>query len=1623
MTSEPRSSASYAYYSFPPTPDRSSPTPTSSKTTSPQTPTPSARKSTSKEPTPSPQTAHTSKSMAPSPAAGKKPPLPQTPTKLGKNPGSSTTPKLGQSSKAGDSAQNTAKSTTGTPASGAKGALGKAQGAAPNKATGSPKLPPRPQGAPPKASGAAGKASEIANKGKDKAQDTVKDTQDKAEDAKGGISMKDNDPADEADNEGETPGGKVSQIGNETQEESSAVSTSNDDELSEAVPNPADDDDDDATVEGAKDTAQDTADDTDATEEVGGATGGAAGGATGALSGAAGKAKDTADGAKETADGAAEKTKDTAEDAAEKTKDTAGDAANGDVEGAADGAVQGAKDTADDAKDKAEDTAGDAKDQADDTVDGVKDQAEDTAGDAKDQADDTVDGVKDQAGDVEDAVPDEADGAVDGAKETVEDAADGLPDLSILKGLEVGEDGKILNADGEQIGQLDEGDPEDLAGKTIGDDGEILDEDGDVIGRASVLPDQAQELGDQAKGGLPEIGALEGLEVGDGGNIMGPDGNAIGKLVEGNPGDLIGKTLNEKGEILDEDGDVVGRAMVVPGLDILEGHEIGEDGKIFNEEGEVIGQLTEGDAEQLAGQTINDAGEILDEDGDVIGRAEVIPPGVEDMIDGAQEDVEEAAEEAAGITPDLSILEGKKINKKGKILDEEGEVIGQLTEDSDPKKCAGKIPNENGEITDENGDVIGKVEVVPGDAADEAMKALHPELLEQAGEEIGEEVGDQVPEITPDFSILEGLKVNKKGQVLNEDGEPIGELVEGEASECAGKKINEKGEVLDKDGNVIGKVQVVQGEAADDAMKELHPELLEQAKEAAVEAVGPDLSVLEGLKVNKKGEVVNEDGDVIARLSEGELDDVRGKKINEKGEILDSEGNVIGKVELIPEEGEEEEGETGPELPPLSILEGLKCNKSGAIVDADGNPVGKLVEGDAKKLSKMGAECDAEGQFWDGKGRVIGRAETIAPEDNEEEAPFAGLEGLIVVKDGWVQDENENTVGVITEGDPKKLVGRLVDEDGDVIDKRGNVIGHAERYEEEEQEEPEKPDLSILKGLEVNKQGNVIGPDGVPIARLVEGNAKELAGKKCDEEGQLWNDSGKVIGRCELIPENEREAKPEGPFAGLEGCVVVTDGYVEDEDGNKVGVVVEGDPKKLRGRAVDDDGDIVDKNGTTLGHAERYEEEEEPAADLSSLAGKVVNKQGNVVDEHGTIFGRIAEGDPKTLAGRKVDGEGQIWSDDGKVIGRAELIPGGEQEKPEGPFSAFEEVTVAKDGMVVDQDGEIVGRLVEGQDEKALVGRKVDGDGDILDKSGNVIGKAERWEPEEKERRVNPMSGHKVNKDGEVRDENGELLGMVTEGHLPTLIGLEVDDNGYVIDNDGNRVGECTLIQNIPEEEQPEMTEEEREALRKKQEDAEIADKMNYILTQTLERIDPVLKQITERLEKADRTPKEELDEEELVKDVKPMLEEGGRILQECNGAIRGLDPDGHIAANAKARAASGEATPEEHRLAENLKELTTNVVKTIDNAKKRVADMPHAKKELSPLWGLLTEPLFQIIAAVGLLLSGVLGLVGKLLNGLGLGGLVNGILGGLGIDKLLGGMGLGSISEALGFGGGKKKK
>ncbi|KAJ5668279.1 uncharacterized protein N7477_006849 [Penicillium maclennaniae] len=1049
-----------------------------------------------------------------------------------------------------------------------------------------------------------------------------------------------------------------------------------------------------------------------------------------------------------------------------------------------------------------------------------------------------------------------ADGAGGEVREITEKAPPLPTDLSALSGLEVGEDGMILDDDGNQIGRLAEGEAENLAGHTVGENGEIFDEDGDLIGRVELLSEEVagktEALPDQAALGLKD---LANLPLAEDGSVKDPSGRVLGKLVEGNPDELVGWTVDENGEILDDDGDLVGR------VELLSSEESGEQ---------------------------------LDQVKDSVGES----------------------------LPGISILKDKPINDEGKILDEDGGVLGQIKEDLDPEALAGKIPNEQGQILNDDGEIIGEVEVVAGEVADKAM-AMQQETAQG---------------VEHDISILDGLQVNEEGQIVDPSGTVLGELEDGDLSENIGNTVNEKGLVLDEDGNILGKARLVTKESM--------------------------------------------------------------------------------------EEPEKTAEDTIPELPPLSTLEGFKCNKLGKIINSDGIPVGELVEGDPKKLSRDGVELDDQGQFWDNRGNVIGRAQTLPVEDEEEKGPFAEFEEPFVAEEGWVHDANGNKVGQVVEGEVGKLLGRAVDDDGDILDKRGNLLGRAEPWEEPEPEPEEAVDLSELEGLTPNKIGNVMGPDGVPVAQVSEGDPKVLAGRKIDAEGQIWGDGGQVIGRVTLIPENERETIT--PFGGMGDLVVRKTGFVEDESGDVVGKVIEGDPQQLQGFLVDDDGDILDKRGNVKGRAEPYtppEEEEEEKQDLSSLEGMKVNKLGNVVDENGSVWGRLISGNPKKLAGKQVDAEGQVWSDDGKVLGSVELIPESEREQPEGIFYGLEGLVVTKDGTITDSTGQIVGRLIEG-DALRLKGRAVDEDGEVIDKLGNVIGRSEPWTPEEKPRDINPMSGRKVNRDGEVRDEDGNLIGKLTEGNLKSLVGKTIDDNGYIVDNDGNKIGECTLLEQLPEpepepeQEEPELSPEELEQKEKEEHDRDLAKKMCSIVQQTLDSVEPLCKQITEHIERADRTPRDELDEEQLVKTVKPIIEQAGSMLQECKGALRGLDPDGQIAASAKARSVSRDATPEEYQLADLLKQLSQTISTTIENGRRRIADMPHAKKKINPLWYLLSEPLFQIIAAVGLLLSGVVGLLGKLLDGLGLGGLVRGLLGGLGIDNLLSGLGLGNVGGKLGLSG-----
>jgi DNA-binding ferritin-like protein len=203
------------------------------------------------------------------------------------------------------------------------------------------------------------------------------------------------------------------------------------------------------------------------------------------------------------------------------------------------------------------------------------------------------------------------------------------------------------------------------------------------------------------------------------------------------------------------------------------------------------------------------------------------------------------------------------------------------------------------------------------------------------------------------------------------------------------------------------------------------------------------------------------------------------------------------------------------------------------------------------------------------------------------------------------------------------------------------------------------------------------------------------------------------------------------------------------------------------------------------------------------------------------------------------------------------------------------------------------------------------------------------------------------------------VIAKLTDGDIQKCAGKEIDEDGDVYNQKGQVIGHVTLLEDIPEPEpepEPEPTESPEEIKEREQleQDKKLAGQLAMCIQQSLDKIQPILKMITEAIEAAERQPKDELDEQKLVDTVRPLIEQGGAILTEANGVIRGLDPDGRIQANAKHKTASREATPEEYRLAEVLKELTTNVTQTIENAKKKIAGMPHAKKELNPLWNLL---------------------------------------------------------------------
>jgi len=115
-------------------------------------------------------------------------------------------------------------------------------------------------------------------------------------------------------------------------------------------------------------------------------------------------------------------------------------------------------------------------------------------------------------------------------------------------------------------------------------------------------------------------------------------------------------------------------------------------------------------------------------------------------------------------------------------------------------------------------------------------------------------------------------------------------------------------------------------------------------------------------------------------------------------------------------------------------------------------------------------------------------------------------------------------------------------------------------------------------------------------------------------------------------------------------------------------------------------------------------------------------------------------------------------------------------------YSPLKGLKCNKAGNITDNDGTIVGRLVEGSPEDCA-GRACDENGKLYNDGGKVIGQAEPLKEEERKKsKIQPFEdfpGAVVQKDGSVIFE-GRQVGTVSEGDPKKLEGKTVDADGDI---------------------------------------------------------------------------------------------------------------------------------------------------------------------------------------------------------------------------------------------------
>jgi hypothetical protein len=120
---------------------------------------------------------------------------------------------------------------------------------------------------------------------------------------------------------------------------------------------------------------------------------------------------------------------------------------------------------------------------------------------------------------------------------------------------------------------------------------------------------------------------------------------------------------------------------------------------------------------------------------------------------------------------------------------------------------------------------------------------------------------------------------------------------------------------------------------------------------------------------------------------------------------------------------------------------------------------------------------------------------------------------------------------------------------------------------------------------------------------------------------------------------------------------------------------------------------------------------------LASLNGRRIEADGNVLDDDCNVIGCVVDGDPRRMAkrGARCDANGNVvFGSKSKNIGAVKLVlpepqPVAELEEipipePEAPnLKSLDGRTLDENGDILDDDGQAIGRLVEGFDKRKIL--------------------------------------------------------------------------------------------------------------------------------------------------------------------------------------------------------------------------------------------------------------------------------------------------------------------------------